>query len=267
MKIIHLAQAAGFEEWRVHARTCLTHNISPDHIVWGQVDNIEQDLFAEVAPSSIPAQNDRNLTISKEFYELANMVARHANPNRFALLYRILWRMQQGHKNLLRYRTDDDVLQLHSYMKAVRRDAYKIKAFLRFRETETEQGAHFIAWYEPEHYTLELSLPFFQTRFRNMTWSILTPYLAAHWDQEALRLQENPDPSQYPKDDQIETYWLKYYATTFNPARPKKQAMLNQMPKKYWKNMPESVLIKDMLRGAGARTRTMLDLNAKNINS
>jgi probable DNA metabolism protein len=144
-------------------------------------------------------------------------------------------------------------------VKAVRCDAYKITEFLRFREASGSHGAHFIAWYEPEHYTLELSVDFFKTPFRNMTWSILTPYLAAHWDQEDLVFQVNPDVSQYLKDDEVETYWLKYYATTFNPARPKKQAMLNQMPKKYWKNMPETSLINDMLRHADACTRTMLD--------
>ena len=73
-------------------------------------------------------------------------------------------------------------------------------------------------WYEPEHYSLGLSLPFFQSRFKNMNWSILTPYQAAHWDGEILKLSANSDSSQYPKEDEVEKYWLKYYASTFNPG-------------------------------------------------
>lgn len=92
-----------------------------------------------------------------------------------------------------------------------------------------------------------------------MAWSILTPYRAAHWNHETLMLQDNPDPSCVPKDDGIEAYWLKYYSTTFNPARPKKSAILTQMPKKYWKNMPETVLIKDMLRTSEAWAREMIE--------
>lgn len=259
MKVITLNPAAGFDEWRVHARGCLIENLPPHDILWGAGAEQAQDLFAGAVPGPVSCTPPQSFTISKEFRDLAAIAAHHRDPARFALLYRILWRLRHENKNLLRLKTDDDILKLHAFVKTVRRDAYKIKAFLRFREAKTEQGAHFMAWYEPEHYTLELSLPFFQTRFRNMTWSILTPYLAAHWDQHDLVLHPNPDPSQYPKDDEIETYWLKYYATTFNPARLKKQAMLNQMPKKYWKNMPESILINEMVRNANARTRTMLD--------
>lgn len=255
MKFISISPAAGFDEWRIHARACLLANIPPSSVVWaGEGD---RDLFAAAPPP--PPADTSQARISKEFFDLASIAVRHRDHERFALLYRILWRLRNGEGNLLRLKTDDDILKLQSYVKAVRRDAYKIKAFLRFRETAGPGGPHFIAWYQPEHYSLELSLPFFQTRFRNMTWSILTPYLAAHWDQADLVLQQNPDPSQYPQDDKVEAYWLKYYATTFNPARPKKQAMLNQMPKKYWKNLPESVLIPDLLRNADARTRTMID--------
>ena len=39
------------------------------------------------------------------------------------------------------------------------------------------------------------------------------------WDRENLTLSANPDPSIAPKNDDIERYWLKYYASTFNPAR------------------------------------------------
>ena len=263
MRLIGLSPTSGFEEWRAHARACLADNIAPHNILWANEVGQGQDLFSQNAMPSLVSHAPQNITVSKEFFALASMAILHTDLNRFSLLYRILWRIKFENKNLLRIKTDDDVVRLHSYVKAVRRDAYKIKAFLRFRETVDDNGPHFIAWYEPEYYTLELSLPFFQTRFRNMTWSILTPYLAAHWDQENLILKDNPDPSQYPKDDEVEGYWLKYYATTFNPARPKKQAMLNQMPKKYWKNMPESVLINDMLRNAGSRTNLMLD-DAKN---
>lgn len=255
MRTIILAPYAGFDEWRDHARRCLQESIAPHHIIW-QTSGAPEDLFAGPQPSQ--PRHVVPVTINKNFIELARMAACHASPGRFALLYRIAWRLSHENKNLLHHKTDSDILTLHAYVKAVRRDAYKIKAFLRFRETRDEGKEHFIAWYEPEHYSLELSLPFFQTRFKNMNWSILTPYRAAHWDGENMVLQDTPDPSLAPKDDEIERYWLKYYATTFNPARPKKTAMLSQMPKKYWKNMPETVLIPDLLRSAETRTRKMI---------
>ena len=161
-------------------------------------------------------------------------------------------------KNLVRLKTDDDILQLMALAKAVKRDAYKMSAFLRFREVNLGGNEHFIAWYEPEHFSLELKLDFFQTRFKNMRWSILTPYRAAHWDTETLILEDNPDSSVLPDNDHIEKYWLTYYANIFNPARIKKDAMLSSMPKKYWKNMPETSLIDDMIKQSDTRARKMI---------
>ena len=257
MKKIIIKTCPGFDEWREQARLCLQEAIKPDQILWQNHDAQDQDLFAGRTPQNV--KQAKGFSVSKDFVEMARIAACHASPDRFALLYRVLWRLCHENRSLLHYKTDSDILKLTAYARAVHRDAYKIKAFLRFREARTTQSEYFIAWYEPEHYSLELSLPFFQTRFKNMAWSILTPYLAAHWDREVLMLQANPDPASAPKDDDIERYWLTYYATTFNPARPKKAAMLTQMPKKYWKNMPETVLIQDLLRQSEARARRMIE--------
>lgn len=255
MKNIVIQSKPGFSEWRSHAKTCFCEGIAPEYVLWNDAAYGAADLFQNdhTSPSAC-----KEFSVPREFVELAQYAICHAASERFSLLYRILWRLKRGKPNLLKLKTDDDILALHRMVKAVRRDAYKIKAFLRFRQIDTEQGEAFVAWYEPEHYSLELSLPFFQTRFKNMTWSILTPYMAAHWDREQLLTSDNPDPSIVPTDDTVERYWLKYYASTFNPARPKKSAMLNQMPKKYWKNMPETVLIPDLLRTSESRARKMI---------
>ena len=259
MKTIVIESLPGFEEWRRQARECLLQKIPPSDLKWQNKQGVQVDMFeAEQAHNSAPALNIKFLKIPKMFLSLAETAACHNDPVKYDLLYRILWRQIFENKKLLKLSTDNDVLILNEMVKAVRRDAYKITAFLRFREVRHENEEYFIAWYEPEHYTLERVLPFFQTRFRNMRWSILTPYRAAHWDKESMICEDNPDPNRYPKSDEVEKYWLGYYASIFNPARPKKSAMLNQMPKKYWKMMPETVLIPDLLRTANARTYGMM---------
>ena len=52
--------------------------------------------------------------------------------------------------------------------------------------------------------------------------------------------------------------WKTYYAAIFNPARLKVDAMLKEMPKKYWKNMPETALIPGLIAGAQARKRELV---------
>lgn len=257
MKNFIIQTIPGFDEWRIQARACLAAGLHPRDANWVTFSELQVSLFdSDGMPDKFSGQAPN---VSKDFMDRAKTVACHKDADRFNLLYRILWRITNENRNLLKLSTDDDILRLNGMVKAVRRDAYKITAFLRFREINHDGQGYFVAWYEPEHYTLERVLHFFETRFRNMSWSILTPYRAAHWNSKEITLQDNPDPNLYPKDDKVEQYWLAYYANIFNPARPKKGAMLNQMPKKYWKNMPETVLIRDMLRNADQRAKDMVE--------
>ena len=61
-------------------------------------------------------------------------------------------------------------------------------------------------------------------------------------------------------DDELEALWLTYYQHIFNPARVKIKAMQSEMPKKYWHNLPEAALIKDLTRDAQAQMESMIDV-------
>ncbi len=260
MYLVEINKIPGFQQWRDGARVCLQANLPPTEVLWRSPDNtVELSLFDSPATLQPSLQTADDIRVSPAFIRLAETAACHQDPERFALLYRILWRLIHENKQLLQFKTDDDILRLERIVHAVRRDAYKITAFLRFREIRDEQGPHFVAWYEPEHYTLEMVLPFFQTRFCNMRWAILTPYRAAHWDGNEISLADNPDPALYPAEDAVETYWLQYYSSIFNPARIKEKAMLTQMPKKYWKNLPEAHLIPNLLRDANGCVHKMVE--------
>jgi DNA polymerase len=51
---------------------------------------------------------------------------------------------------------------------------------------------------------------------------------------------------------------LRYYASIFNPARLKTKAMQKEMPKKYWRNLPEASMIKPLIEGAERTTGEMI---------
>nr|WP_136252156.1 TIGR03915 family putative DNA repair protein [Ningiella ruwaisensis] len=258
MKTISITSVPGYDEWRIASRACLAQSIPPEEIIWQSSQSIQDDLFGDNGQTTKVYEPKATHSIPKSVLALFKYALCHKDASRFALCYRVLWRVIFENRNLIQLKTDNDILRLNALVKAVKRDAYKMSAFLRFRKLVIEEQEHFVAWYEPEHFSLEIKLNFFQTRFKNMRWSILTPYRAAHWDTENLTLGDNPDSSAYPDDDQIEKYWLTYYANIFNPARIKKSAMLSSMPKKYWKNMPETALIEDMINKSNARARKMI---------
>ena len=112
------------------------------------------------------------------FLPLAESVVLHRDPDRFGLLYRLLWRLQVE-PGLRADPLDPDWLRADEMAQAVRRDMHKMKAFVRFRtlaDADDERGAPLhVAWFEPEHHIVEATAPFFARRFTAMRWAILTP--------------------------------------------------------------------------------------------
>jgi probable DNA metabolism protein len=208
-------------------------------------------LAAEPAPS-----------VPRALVDLSETAIRHRDPERFALLYRALWRTTHGEPALVRVATDPDIVRLQAMAKAVRRDAHKMHAFVRFREIAAEGGPRFVAWFEPEHHILAAEAGFFVRRFAGMRWSILTPSASAHWDGAALTMGPGGRRSDAPAEDAREDLWRAYYASIFNPARLKPAAMRAEMPVKYWRNLPEARLIPRLIAEAPRRAAEMVQRGA-----
>ena len=242
------------------ARTLALNGIAPREVAWTVRGN-EPELF-EAEPDTSLEETQGSFNVPTKFVELAKIAILHRKPGRFALLYRLLWRLRGNH-DLLEVATDPDVAEISAMAKAVRRDEHKMHAFVRFREVGRESKSHFVAWFEPEHHIVELAAPFFASRFADMPWSILTPEASAHWDGHAISITEGVSRSEAPAEDRLEETWRSYYASIFNPARLKVKAMQSEMPKKYWRNLPEASLIGSLIANAERDTRTMIESKAK----
>lgn len=256
MQLVRLSSETDFNGWRTAARALLIEGISPEHITW-HVGGDGATLFD--TPEFVPdTTNNTQFTVPRDFIALCKLAILHSDNKRFALLYRLLWRIKQQ-PNLLQMAFDPDVLQVQAMVKAVQRDLHKMKAFVRFREIEMESGeSEFVAWFEPSHHIVEASAAFFTERFTNMHWSVLTPEICMHWDGEMLSYSPGANKRDAPTEDAGEDLWRSYYRSIFNPARLKVSAMQAQMPKKYWRNLPEAELIADLVASADKRKEDMI---------
>jgi uracil-DNA glycosylase len=259
MHIVTLDSETDFEGWRNAARSLVLNDVSPADVMW-KVEGSEPELFAQETPA-LPDAPAGAFNVSAKFVELAHSAVLHRDPERFAILYRLLWRLRGNH-DLMSVATDPDVALVSAMARAVDRDEHKMHAFVRFREVGRDPKSHFVAWFEPEHHIVELAAPFFARRFADMPWSILTPDLCAHWDGHALSFTEGVSKSEAPTEDRLEETWRRYYASIFNPARLKVKAMEKEMPKKYWRNLPEASLIKPLIESAGPTTGAMIAKDA-----
>ncbi len=251
---IALKNGADFEGFRRAARQSVARDLPPDRVDWSS--GAEPSLFGEAVASEGIAPP---LSLPRAAGELIAQVVCHRDPERFALLYRLIWRLLHGEHALLEVHSDPLVHRLETMRKSVRRDLHKMHAFLRFRETTDPDGeARFVAWFEPEHDILAATADFFVERFRSMRWSILTPGGALHWDRERLTFGPPAHKSDAPDGDAFEAAWRRYYESTFNPARANPKAMRQHMAKKYWHNLPETAAIPELLRTAPQRAREMI---------
>lgn len=242
-----------FEDWRSAARNMLAVLATPEEIVWRTEG--ESDLFINApAPNLRPI---KPIFVPRAFIEIACKAVLHSDPQRFALLYRILWRLQKN-RALLEDAADKDIVQVNALAKAVRRDEHKMHAFVRFKEIQEGEATRYVAWFEPQYHILEETADFFVRRFAGMNWSIVTPEASAHWDGEALRIGPGGKRGDVPADDARDDDWRTYYESMFNPARLKVAAMKREMPKHYWRNMPETAGIPDLIKSASARTEDMV---------
>ena len=240
--------------WRDAARQYLAAGIPPEQIIWGDTA-AAPDLFATSAAPVAPAA----VTVPRSFVSMAQTVVWHSDPERFARLYAFLWRLKDA-PHLMTDRGDADLSRLRQMEKNVRRCQHKMKAFVRFREIGAPDAPRrsFAAWFEPTHHTVEPTADFFVRRFSDMDWRIVTPDVTAVFEQGTLRLQPGQAKPDLP-DDASEQLWITYFRNIFNPARLKVKAMQSEMPKKYWKNMPEAASIRDLISDAPARARAMAE--------
>ena len=252
---VTLAAGADLNGFRRAVRRLIADDISPEAVVW-QTD-AAPSLF-DASPMTGTLDTAPPISLPRTATDLIRHVVCHHDPERYALLYRCVWRLLNGERALLDVASDPLVARLALMAKSVRRDLHKMHAFLRFRCVSDRSGERYIAWFEPAHYILEETADFFVDRFRSMVWSILTPVGSLHWDRETLRIGPPGDKTALPATGAVEAEWNTYYASTFNPARANTAAMLREMPKKYWRNMPETKLIPNLLRSAGSRVETFM---------
>ncbi|MBB4154819.1 DNA polymerase [Sphingomonas jinjuensis] len=257
MRVVTLPAPDDFDAWRDAARGLAAEQVPPDDVVW-QVGDTVTDLFAGTGDAPPPPAASPGFSVPRAFIDLARKVAMANDPERFALLYTLLSRLRREPR-LIEDRADPLMRRLEVIAKNVGRDIHKMRAFLRFREVEDDEGSRYVAWFEPEHHIVRANAAFFVNRFASMRWSILTPEVSLHWDGKALTEGPGATKADAPDGDPTEEVWKTYYASIFNPARVKVGTMLREMPRKYWKNMPETELVSQLIAGAQARESGMIE--------
>lgn len=104
------------ESWRDAARRLIAEAIPPENVLWREAPPRADapGLFdAPAAPAfEAPSVAAPELRVPRAFLELARAVVAHRDPDRWRLLYSVLWRIAAGDRDLLFARGDPDLQRL-----------------------------------------------------------------------------------------------------------------------------------------------------------
>jgi probable DNA metabolism protein len=189
---ITLAGETDSSGFRAAARSLLSALVAPDEVSWVIERKPTTDHRfssagdAAAARACAPAGITHPL-VPRSFMSLCETVILHSAPQRFGLLYRLLWRLIHE-PGLQRNPLDADRVQALHMAQAVRRDIQKMKALIHFsvfNEAPGSEALH-LAWFDPDHHIVEAVAPFFVRRLAPLRWAILTPELSVRWDGHLL---------------------------------------------------------------------------------
>ncbi|AKQ65997.1 Uracil-DNA glycosylase, putative family 6 [Myxococcus hansupus] len=179
--------------FRAVARGLLAREAPPDRVHFDEVRGHPEGLLR--AAARWEACGRLAPAVPRDFLGMTRAVLPHRDPGRWALLYRVLWRLTHGEPALLQRHEDTDVRQLRWMEQSVRRDLKAMTDAVRFRRVPRHGREHHVAWYAPEHRILRAVAPFLVRRFASFAWSLFTPDGGAHWDLERLTFAEGTHAS------------------------------------------------------------------------
>lgn len=230
-----------FATWRRAARALLRQGVEPSQIEWVESDSAPasaSDIGATAAPAA-PA-------IPRELLFRLKSAACFRAPDRWALLYRILWRWTHDERHALDLNDPDGALLDHRFQ-TVEHETEDLLTLTLFRRRDPSMGwPEFVGWYEPHHDLLERAAARFAARMGDSTWMLATPYGAAFWngmllrigrpaaeehEQTAHALPESAMTGEAITSTSTEALWLAYYASAFN-GEP------SPVPLRYWRMPP-----------------------------
>jgi probable DNA metabolism protein len=213
-----LASPTDIVGFRSEAQSLLANQIPPEDVEWSApTDAIRGAPANDPDHSRTPARAASSI-VPSSFVRLCEYVVQHRDPERFALLSRLLWRLV--HEPDLRHEPHDhDMTRAHHMAHAVRRDIHKLKTHLNFHvvpDPERPDAPLHLAWCEPAHHIVDSVAPWLAQRNAAQRWALLTPERSVYWDGRQLHYEGGAGGMLSTTASDAE--WLARWRSVFAPV-------------------------------------------------
>jgi len=160
-------------------------------------------------------------------------------------IFRYLWGALPVRSNRQR-RTDlDSRLHIEKLSQKVRREAHRLKGFIRFQKTA---GDHYMALVAPRYDVLPLIRRHFESRFADQDWIIYDTTrnygLCFNRDRtQEIRLDAKELKTfshiKMAEEQLCQSLWQRYFASVNISERNNPKLHLRQLPRRFWRYLPE----------------------------
>jgi DNA polymerase len=209
MRRIALDSETDWFGWRGATRALVLAGVPPENVHWSV------RTHPDGAPNELP-EGSGGFNVPRALVALGALAFQARDPDRFDLLYRLVWRANAGEK-VLEASDDPDLQRLRRLAYAVRAEAHRMRTLMRFLPVEEDSGHGFLGWYAPAHYVLEANAQVMTRRFPDLAFAILTPDGAAHWSGSELRFGQGAPA--FADDTAMTAWWRTHHASMWREAR------------------------------------------------
>ena len=145
---------------------------------------------------------------------------------------------------------DDRVILFDKTLTKIRREAHRMKAFIRFQKSSDGQ---YYAIIDPDFNVLPLIVSFFKKRYADQSWLIydVKRNYGVFFDQSNLievqlstiqkdsMIQQSSSITLDEKEEHFQNLWKQYFKSTNIEARKNMKLHLQHVPRRYWKYLVE----------------------------
>jgi probable DNA metabolism protein len=200
---VQLCAETDWDGWRAATRSLILDGIPPEQIKWS-VDPKHPHL---------PPETSGSFGLARALVSLASQAIQARDPERFALLYRLVWRAQAG-ENLVEDQADPDMRRTRGLALAVRAEQHRMRNQIRYLRVDDR----YVGWYVPAHFVVEANTLLLARRFADYAVAILTPDASAFWDPGTPpRFGAGVSAEAIPDDDAL-TEWYRSYGDEMEAA-------------------------------------------------
>ncbi len=137
MPRIALESETDWEGWRTAARALVLAGVQPDDVRWS--------VRAHDGDDHTLPEGSGSFAVSRGLVTLASLAIQARAPERFDLLYRLVWRANAGER-VLQATTDPDLRRAQVLAFAVRAEAHRMRTLVRFLPEPDDDLIRYIGW-------------------------------------------------------------------------------------------------------------------------